>query len=61
MDKTLRAAYAERVGVVYLLEKRSTRFYNIFSSVSWWVLQISYLVCSGLASFLANREAGNHD
>jgi len=29
-DKTLSAAYAERVGVVYLLEKRSTRFYNIF-------------------------------
>jgi len=50
-DKTLHAAYAERVGVVYLLEKRSIDVYNIFS----------YLVCSGLSSILANRNAGNHD
>jgi len=29
-DKTVPAAYAEGVGVVYLLEKSLTRFYNIF-------------------------------
>ena len=29
-DKTHPAAYAKRLGVVYLLEKLSVRFYNIF-------------------------------
>ena len=29
-DKTVPAAYAERVVVFYLLEKSLTRFYNIF-------------------------------
>ena len=51
-DKTVPAAYAERVGVVYLLENSLTRFYNIFSSVSWSVLQISYLVCSAFSVYI---------
>ena len=51
-DKTVPAAYAKRVGVVYLLENSLTRFYNIFSSVSWSVLQISYLVCSAFSVYI---------
>ena len=46
-DKTVPA-----VVYLYSLEKSLTRFYNIFSSVSWWVLQISYMVCSAFSVYI---------